>query len=81
MVEEKMQVEGKNICCPSCNSLLSICFTIQGDDDLEEIGAVSVDDVQQRIWFDGIEFKSFQDDKLFILRMLNGQNAQLKKGN
>ena len=30
---------------------------------------------------DSLSIKSFQDGKLFILRMLNGQNAQLKKGN
>ncbi len=56
MTEEHMSVDGTKIICPQCNSKLKILYTLHGaEEDDEGIDAITIDEVQERIWFDGIE--------------------------
>ena len=48
---------GSNFCCPNCKKNLKVKYTIHGDDEEEDCfspGTVTVDDVQERLWFDEI---------------------------
>lgn len=56
MVEEKMSVSGDKFCCPECKIKLQVNYTLIGDEENSEgIDDITIDEVQERIWFDGIE--------------------------